>query len=169
MKITDKYVFFYKDWIGNYQNTDFMYPSKETPIFNFTSTEQGFMYFKALYFEDYEKADEIYNTFNNPGLCRKLGRQVSGYDEESWSKIRYGVFYDLIYQKYLQDENLKKRLLDPIFDGKLFVEASPIDKIWGIGMDENNPNLLDESKWKGLNYLGQILTDVRNKLKTQVN
>lgn len=165
MKITDKYIFFYKDWLGNYQTTDFMYPSIKTPIFNFTSTEQGFMYFKALYFEDYTKADEIYNTLNNPGKCRRLGRQVEGYDEESWSKIRYSVFEDLIYQKYLQDKELQRQLLAPEFDGKLFVEASPIDKIWGIGMDENNPNLLDESKWLGLNYLGRIITNVRARIK----
>ena len=165
MKITDKYVFFYKDWLGNYQTTDFMYPSIKTPIFNFTSTEQGFMYFKALYFGDYTKADEIYNTLTNPGRCRRLGRQVEDYDEESWSKIRYGVFEDLIYQKYLQDKELQKRLLSPEFDGKLFVEASPIDKIWGIGMSEDNPDILDETKWRGLNYLGRILTDVRARIK----
>ena len=164
MKITSKYVFFYKDWLSNYQQTDFMYPSKEIPIFNFTSTEQGFMYFKALYFNDYQTADEIYNTLSNPGLCRKLGRKVDGYDDESWSRVRYQIFEDLIYQKYLQDKNLQTKLLSPEFDNKLFVEASPIDKIWGIGMDENNPNILDETKWNGLNYLGKIITNTRNKL-----
>lgn len=164
MKITNKYVFFYKDWLSNYQATDFYYPSKGTPIFNFTSTEQGFMYFKALYFEDYEVADQIYNTLSNPGVCRKLGRQVKDYDENSWDRVRYGIFYDLIYQKYLQDKNLQEKLLSPEFDNKLFVEASPIDKIWGIGMDENNPLILDQKNWKGKNYLGQIITDVRDTL-----
>ena len=165
MKITDKYVFFYKDWLSNYQDTDFMYPSAEVPIFNFTSTEQGFMYFKALYFEDFQTADKIYNTLHNPGECRKLGRQVQGYDDVSWGKIRYSIFYDLILQKYTQDKNLQTKLLAPEFDGKIFVEASPIDKIWGIGMSEDNPDILDPSKWKGLNLLGQIITDVRGLIK----
>ena len=165
MKITDKYVFFYKDWLSNYQATDFCFPSKATPIFTFTSTEQGFMYFKALYFNDYEKADEIYNTLNNPGLCRRLGRSVKGYDDECWSKIRYGIFNDLVYQKFLQDKKLQEKLLSPEFDGKLFVEASPIDKIWGVGLDENDPLILDQKNWKGLNYLGQIITSVRDTLK----
>lgn len=163
MKITDKYVFFYKDWLSNYQETDFDYPTHELPIFNFTSTEQGFMYFKALYFGDYTKADEIYNTLHNPGLCRKLGREVEGYNDSVWSSIRYNLFEDLVYQKYLQDKTLQAKLLDPVFDGKLFVEASPIDKIWGIGMSENDPDILDPSKWKGLNYLGKIITDVRGR------
>lgn len=165
MKITDKFVFFYKDWLSNYQSTDFYYPNRETPIFNFTSTEQGFMYFKALYFEDFRTADEIYNTLNNPGQCKKLGRKVQGYDDEAWSSIRYQVFADLIYQKYLQDKTLREKLLDPKFDGKLFVEASPIDKIWGVGLSEDDPDILNPLKWKGLNYLGRIITDTRNKLK----
>lgn len=164
MKITDKYVFFYKDWLSNYQHTDFMYPSKEIPIFNFTSTEQGFMYFKALYFGDYKLADEIYNILDNPGMCKRLGRQVSGYDEAAWSSVRYEIFEDLIYQKYLQDKTLQLKLLDPKFDGKEFVEASPIDRIWGIGMSEDDPNIVDPSKWKGTNYLGKIITNIRQKL-----
>ncbi len=167
MKITDKYVFFYKDWLSNYETTDFYYPSVEVPIFNFTSTEQGFMYFKALYFEDYRIADEIYNTLANPGLCRKLGRKVAGYDDEAWANVRYQIFNDLVYQKYLQDKKLQEKLLSPEFDGKLFVEASPIDRIWGIGLDENNPDILDETKWLGLNCLGKIITNTRNTILAQ--
>ena len=165
MKITNKYVFFYRDWLSNYQKTDFYYPSKENPIFRFNSTEQGFMYFKALYFEDYKTASEIYNTVGDPGKCRKLGRLVKGYDDKEWAKVRYNIFADLIYQKYLQDDELRKKLLSPDFEGKLFVEASPIDKIWGIGMDETNPDIVYQQNWKGLNYLGQITTEVRKKLK----
>ena len=165
MKITDKYVFFYREWLSNYQKTDFYYPSKENPIFRFDSTEQGFMYLKALYFGDYTIAAEIYSTVGNPGRCRKLGRLVNGYDDKKWAKVRYNIFADLIYQKYLQDKELRKKLLSPEFDGKLFVEASPIDKIWGIGMDEENPDIMNKKNWTGLNYLGQITTEVRERLK----
>ena len=164
MKIINNYVFFYKDWLSNYQTTDFYYPSKEVPIFNFTSTEQGFMYLKALYFGDYEIADQIYNTLYNPGLCKKLGRKVKGYDDSIWSIVRYQIFKDLIYQKYLQDQELQEKLLNPAFDGKIFVEASPIDNIWGIGLGEDNPSIINPSNWKGLNYLGKITTEVRNKI-----
>ena len=114
MKITNKYVFFYRDWLSNYQKTDFYYPSKENPIFRFNSTEQGFMYFKALYFEDYKTASEIYNTVGDPGKCRKLGRLVKGYDDKEWAKVRYNIFADLVYQKYLQEKpknNSKKFIL----------------------------------------------------------
>ena len=54
-------------------------------------------------------------------------------------------------------------LLDPKFDGKVFVEASPIDKIWGVGYDENNAEY-NEFQW-GRNYLGKIITNIRNRIK----
>jgi predicted NAD-dependent protein-ADP-ribosyltransferase YbiA (DUF1768 family) len=48
---------------------------------------------------------------------------------------------------------------------KILVEASPYDKIWGIGMLQSDPNATDHTKWKGLNLLGYILTRVRDDLR----
>lgn len=176
MKITDKYVFFYKDWLSNYQRTKFKfdvnfnrwqnldYPEgTDATICEFTSTEQGFMYYKALYFDNQELANKILNE-SNPDKCRKMGRQVKGYDDVKWSKIRYDIFYMLNYAKYTQDKHLQEKLLDPKFDNKIFVEASPIDKIWGIGYDENNPNIEYLTMYWGKNYLGRILTNIRKRL-----
>ena len=65
--------------------------------------------------------------------------------------------------KYTQDKKLQAKLLDPQFDGKLFVEASPTDKIWGIGFAQNEaPD--DETLWKGQNLLGQVVTNVRKTI-----
>lgn len=165
MRITDKYVFFYKDWLSNYQRTDFDFPSKLCPIWHFTSTEKAFMYFKAIYFKDYEIADRIMQI-DNPDECRKLGRKVKNFDDVKWEKVRYKIFDELNYQKYTQDSNLREKLLDPKFDNKIFVEASPIDLIWGVGLDENNPLIDDKENWKGKNYLGRIITNIRYDLTT---
>lgn len=164
MKITDEYVFFYKDWLSNYQKTNFTVEWKGT-TYTFSSTEKGFMYIKAITFGDLTTALKIMKT-DDPNQCRKLGRQVKGYKDSEWEKIRYDVFYTLNWAKYNQDKELQKKLLDPQFDGKKFVEASPIDKIWGIGYAENNPNIEYAQIYWGKNYLGRILTNIRKRLKS---
>ena len=164
MRITDNYVFFWKDWLSNYQKTKFCPNKDEAPLMYFTSTEQAFMFEKAMYFKDYETAKSIVHC-DNPDQCRKFGRMVKGYDDKKWDKIRYEVFYKYNLMKYTQDEKLQKMLLDPKFDGKVFVEASPIDRIWGIGIREDVDNIEDlEYKW-GRNLLGKIITNIRNRIK----
>ena len=164
MRITDEYVFFYKDWLSNYQRTKFDVEWNGVK-YTFTSTEQGFMYIKAITFGDNVTAQKILNT-DDPNRCRKLGRQVKGYNDAEWAKIRYDVFYTLNWAKYTQDKKLQEKLLDPQFDGKKFVEASPIDKIWGIGYAEDNPNIEFTDMYWGKNYLGRILTNIRKRLKS---
>ena len=164
MRITDNYVFFWKDWLSNYQKTKFWPDADEAPMMYFTSTEQAFMYYKAIFFKDDEIANLILNT-DNPDRCRKLGRSIKGYNDKEWDKVRYEVFYKYNLMKYTQDEKLQKMLLDPKFDGKVFVEASPYDKIWGIGIGEEVENIEDlEYKW-GRNLLGKIITNIRNRIK----
>ena len=170
MRITDNYIFFYKDWLSNYQRTSFVANiddilGKTDGLMKelFTSTEQGFMFIKALYFNDLKTASKIIKT-NNPAECRKLGRQVKGYDDAAWAKIRYDVFYYLNLEKYKQDRQLQYLLLAKKYDNKKFVEASPIDKIWGIGISENNDPEYKEDTW-GRNFLGKILTNIRARIK----
>lgn len=157
MRITDDYVFFYKDWLSNYQRTNFEYKDHD-----FTSTEQAFMYMKAMFFQDYESAINILDS-KTPNEARLLGRKVKGYDDKKWSEVRYKIFYELNLIKYTTDKKLQRMLLDQKFDGKVFVEASPIDKIWGVGYDEYQAEY-NEFQW-GRNYLGKIITNIRNRIK----
>lgn len=166
MKITDEYVFFYKDWLSNFQRTKFIwaltFPAKVAGGLEFTSTEQAFMYAKAMFFHDYEIADQILKT-TKPNDARLLGRKVRNYNDKEWDKVRYDIFYSLNLAKYNQDSKLKQKLLDSQFNDKVFVEASPIDRIWGIGYDEDHAEY-NEHAW-GRNYLGKILTNIRNRFK----
>ncbi len=46
------------------------------------------------------------------------------------------------------------------------VEASPLDRIWGIGIAADNPKAYDPDSWVGLNLLGEVLDEVRAYLRT---
>ena len=86
MKITSDYVFFYKDWLSNYQRTNIHINWKGTE-YTFSSTEQGFMFIKALTFSDNETAQQILAT-NKPNEARLLGRKVKNYNDKEWDKVK---------------------------------------------------------------------------------
>jgi ribA/ribD-fused uncharacterized protein len=49
---------------------------------------------------------------------------------------------------------------------RIIVEASPVDRIWGVGLAADNPEIIDPNKWNGLNLLGYALMEVRDRLLT---
>lgn len=49
---------------------------------------------------------------------------------------------------------------------RVLVEASPMDRIWGIGLAADDERALDPSRWRGLNLLGFALMEARDRLRT---
>ena len=45
--------------------------------------------------------------------------------------------------------------------GTILVEASPLDTLWGIGYDAKHPRAANKKTWRGTNWLGYILTELR--------
>lgn len=162
MKITDKHVFFYVEWPSNFCKTHFIWEAFGEKH-EFFCTEQAFMWAKAKYFGDEEIASRILDA-TTPMDCKQLGRIVKGYDDKQWNLVRYSFMHDVNFEKYSQDIKLRAKLLDPRFDGKTFVEASPTDCIWGIGRSEDYPLIDNEKKWRGQNLLGKVLTQVREEI-----
>ena len=66
--------------------------------------------------------------------------------------------------KFSQNKVLFDKITDPSLDGKKFVEASPVDGIWGVRLGEADPLILDEKNWNGENRLGKVLDEVRRML-----
>lgn len=159
MKIQDGYFFFWgnDDYMSNWHKVSFNLHG-----ITFNCTEQYMMYAKAIVFDDTIIANKVLET-NSQSKQKALGRQVSNYDDETWNEIRFEIVYDACLAKFSQNENLKEQLLST---GDLhLVEASPYDKIWGIGLTENDPNANNPYKWKGLNLLGEVLMKVRQTLR----
>ena len=119
------------------------------------------MYQKAKYFKDEDIARQIL-AIEDVAQIKKLGRQVSGYNENYWNGIRQIVVYRGLRAKFTQNQELKERLKDT--GDALLVECAVKDKIWGIGLSMKDPNRFEREKWRGENLLGYTLMMVREKL-----
>lgn len=161
-RVTDKYVFFFGSFLSNFTRCKFRW-SFDGEEHEFFCTEQAFMWTKAKFFGDSETAKKILAVNDDPMECKKLGRMVKNYDDGKWS-VRYEVMRDVNFARFDQCLYHHNKILDPEFDGKTFVEASPIDGIWGIKMGIKDKGVLDERNWKGQNLLGKALTEVRERL-----
>lgn len=124
--------------------------------------EQYMMASKARLFGDEEIERQILST-ESPKEHKRLGRAVRGFDESIWSESRCEIVRTANMAKFTQNLELRKLLLET--GDRAFVEASPFDKIWGIGLAANKPAAYDPSRWKGLNLLGDILNEVRLSLR----
>lgn len=127
---------------------------------SYNSAEQYMMARKALLFGDMKSYEKIMAS-GSPREQKALGRTVRDFNADIWNREARDYVYTANMAKFSQNPDLKRFLLET--EG-LIVEASPLDTIWGIGLDEDDPEALDRSKWKGTNWLGEVLTKVRTEL-----
>lgn len=128
----------------------------------FNCAEQYMMYHKAKLFGDDRIAKQILEL-SNPKEQKKLGRLVKNFDEKIWDKHKYEIVKNGNILKFSQNPNLKKELLST--RTSILVEASPYDRVWGIGIGEMDPSRHNPKNWKGENLLGFALTEVREMFK----
>jgi ribA/ribD-fused uncharacterized protein len=127
----------------------------------FTCAEQAMMHGKAKLFGDRAIARKILATAL-PRQHKELGRKVQSFDEHTWEKHREGIVMAANLAKFGQNADLREQLLATA--GTKLVEASPHDRIWGIGLDADDPRAANPAQWRGQNLLGKILTSVREQL-----
>jgi ribA/ribD-fused uncharacterized protein len=130
----------------------------------YSSAEQLMMAEKARLFGDEVTRGKILAT-DNPSYAKKLGRTVSGFDEARWIAQRFELVTTGNLAKFGQNDPLKFHLLST--RDEVLVEASPIDRIWGIGCAAEEPAARDPAQWRGLNLLGFALMRVRELLATR--
>lgn len=143
-------------WMSNFYPCEITFHNKV-----FTTSEHLFMWKKAMYFKDYDCAKTILNS-KTPVKAKKLGRSIKNYNEEVWKNYRGIAMTSAVYHKFSQNEDLKKLLLGT--GDHFLIEATKNDKIWGIGLDVDDPRLYDDDNWQGLNLLGSCLMTVRTML-----
>lgn len=126
---------------------------------HFRSSEALFMHFKAYHFGDMRIVDEIQNNPQSadPKYCKSLGRRVRNYDDSVWNAIRDYYMARAIRYKFSCNQFLQRKLAELGTDVE-FVEASPYDKIWGIGLDIKYAKITPRDQWLGENRLGTLLT-----------
>ena len=113
---------------------------------------------KARFFDDNVALMKILES-TSPAEAKKLGRTVKGYQDDIWKKHRFDFVVRGNQAKFSQKQQLKEFLINT--DDNILVEASPRERIWGIGMGQSNPDAENPSKWRGLNLLGFALMEVR--------
>jgi ribA/ribD-fused uncharacterized protein len=153
-----KYHFFWDGPFSQWYSCDIIYKD-----IKFGCAEQAMMYSKAILFGDEEIAEKILNT-DNPRSQKALGRQVRNFDPVLWDQHKFDIVLGINLKKFDQNLDLKETLLNT--DCEYFVEASPYDTIWGIGLGENDPRIHDESQWRGQNLLGKALDLIKTTFET---
>ncbi|GAA3644205.1 NADAR family protein [Nonomuraea antimicrobica] len=127
----------------------------------FASAEHYMMAHKAWLFGDGERAAEILAA-GHPGEAKALGRAIRGFDEETWQAHRFAIVVRGNTAKFGQCAPLADYLLGT--GERVLVEASPRDRVWGIGLAAGDERAASPAAWQGLNLLGFALMAARSAL-----
>lgn len=125
------------------------------------TAEQYMMAQKAKLFGDFATYQKIMAA-TNPREYKSLGRAVTGYDDRKWAANRQAIVTTGNINKFSQNKELRDYLIAT--KDYVLVEASPYDKIWGVGMSRDNPDIIDPKKWRGQNLLGFSLMAAREAI-----
>ena len=163
MKITDKYIFFWNpesclcQWHTSY------FTDEDNVEYNCTG--QYMMAHKAKLFKDNDMYQAIMRS-TCPKEMQQLGHKVRNFDSKSWDKMKVDIAVHGSILKFMQNNWMMHNLLDT--EDRVIVEASPHDIIWGVGLRETDPKILDPNKWQGQNLLGQTLMRTRSYIRAKL-
>lgn len=127
----------------------------------YRSAEHYMMERKADLFGDTATATRILAAAS-PAEAKQLGRDARGFDSRAWRRHRFGIVVRGNEAKFDQDEALAGYLRST--GDAVLVEASPDDRVWGVGRALDDPAATDPRRWDGENLLGFALMTVRGRL-----
>jgi ribA/ribD-fused uncharacterized protein len=157
---TDRFVLFWGSWPSQFFKAQF-----EIDGLMYVCCEQFMMAEKARVFKD-SQTEQVILAAKSPREHKALGRKVRGFDPDIWNSVCRGVVYTGNLAKYEQNAELRELLLQT--GDRTIVEASPEDRIWGIGLAQDDPRAQDPTQWQGTNWLGIALMQVRDELRRRM-
>ena len=110
-------------------------------------------YFQGMKFKNPAHQEKV-RLAEHPAKARRLGRSRFRRIRRDWSKVRRVIMTRAVYTKCRTHPELAERLLET--GDVRIVENSQYDYFWGCGRD-----------LRGHNTYGQVLMDVRNKLREE--
>ena len=139
---------------------------KDKPLFKedgneFWTAEHYMMYHKARVFGDTKTMEECLKA-HSPGRIKAFGRDIPNFNDELWNKHKMDIVTRGNFLKFSQNKDLLDTMIK--YKDLILVEASPYDKIWGIGMHFEDDAVEDEQNWQGENLLGICLMRARDQL-----
>lgn len=154
--MNEKFTFFWRGPFSQWFNSPFIVYGS---LYN--CAEQFMMASKARFFNDQKTLEKIMNE-DSPKIQKALGREVKNFVQFEWDAVARSLVYRGNIAKFSQNPKLCEKLVGT--KGTTLVEASPVDRIWGIGLSEDSPDALDRKNWRGKNWLGETLTKVREDI-----
>jgi ribA/ribD-fused uncharacterized protein len=154
-----QYTFFWKGPLSQWQRCRFVVDGVA-----YNCAEQFMMAQKAALFGDRETLEQILAS-KSPREQKAFGRKVRRFDASRWNSCARDIVYRGNWARFTQNLDLQEILLATF--PTLLVEASPEDTIWGIGLAEDDPRAWERKTWRGTNWLGEVLTRVRDDIMAE--
>jgi ribA/ribD-fused uncharacterized protein len=157
-QVTDSITAFYG---SSSMLSNFSFAQFKSHGITFHSSEQFLFYHEALLFNDRDTAAKVLSA-KTPGECKSLSRKIQNFDFETWKNNAKPIMKQALMEKFTQNKACYKAL--EATGTTTIVEASPIDSLWGAGLSMKDKNLENIQLWKGQNWMGELLGEVRKEL-----
>ena len=133
----------------------------------YNCSEQMYQNELCMFFGDAQAA-RLVMLQSDPVAMKRIGDRVAKTDvkrkDEWYQKKAKNVMKTAVFLKFSKNPKLLNHFKTTT---ETFVEANPHDTVWGAGIKLHDDKILDPTSWQGTNWLGDILTTLRDKFKVK--
>ena len=117
---------------------------------------------KTRLFKDH-RAVELIMSSPDPSTHKCIGRGVRNFGSAVWDRGKQNAVLSGNNAKFTQNPAMKHHLLST--GNKRLAEASPLDSVWGIGLQKDDLRANDPRQWRGKKNLGEALSAAREAIR----